>query len=144
MEGSAGQGRSRDDGQSIPLREHIEALFSAQERLFSADLKALENKMMASFAATDKALEVQAIEYERRLSDLNHEQARLAADRERFLSKEVYDGFYKDFGTWRDAANSFMSANGGRDKGVNLAWTVGLALLGAIGAIVGLYLALRT
>jgi len=66
---------------------------------------------------TDKALQLQRIEYERRLDLLNHEQARLAADRERFLPRELYDANNRDQRQWRDSVNTWIAANQGKSTG---------------------------
>ena len=44
-------------------------------------------------AARDKALQNQAVEYERRLEILNHENARVAAATDRAVSMEKFEGF---------------------------------------------------
>jgi uncharacterized membrane protein YukC len=64
----------------IPQREYFEKL-----------LIEIEHKIDLRFDSLDKALSLQAREYERRLEILNNEQSRLAAERLHFLPREVYE-----------------------------------------------------
>lgn len=106
-----------DSGKLISLREYIDIQF--EER--------------------DKALTLQAIEVHRRLEMLNGEQARLASDRERFLTKEVYDEFRREFDKWREQINNSIAVNSGRERGISLVWVVLLAIIG-LGLSIALYL----
>lgn len=90
------------------------------------------------FAARDKALSLQAIEIHRRLDALNGEQTRIALDRERFLTREIYDEYHRDIEKWRETINSYTAVSSGRDRGISLVWVVLLALVG-VGLSVALY-----
>jgi hypothetical protein len=71
----------------VELREYLEKTIQAGEARLAAQL-----------VAAEKALSIQAIEYERRLSALNHahEQAR---DKERdFIQRETYDIYVRTTG----------------------------------------------
>ena len=146
----------------VTLREHLGALIAAEAALtrarFEAGDKALvlqaqavEAKLgtevaviQARFAAMDKALVLQAEAVAIHLGKLNGEQGRLAADRERFLPRESHDLFRDDFRKWQDTVNAQLAVNAGRDRGVGIAWSVGLAgltlLLGVVGVIITLLL----
>lgn len=103
--------------------------------LYDLKIEALRDMVALKITEGDKALRLQAEEYERRLSALNNEQARLAADRERFLPREVFDSFLKDTDIWRNTVNRFMAATSGRDSGIGVAWTAGIAAIGLLGGV---------
>lgn len=50
---------------------------------------------------TDLALKKQALEYERRLDDLNHAHARSLEDRAAYVQREIYEQTQKDFQNWK-------------------------------------------
>ena len=52
--------------------------------------RVLEAVMRAEFAARDKAMELQAVEYERRLEKLNGEHQTLSSMRDLYLSRDIY------------------------------------------------------
>jgi tetrahydromethanopterin S-methyltransferase subunit G len=102
-------------------------------------LAVLEAHMKQKMDAAEKALQLQAREYDRRLDALNHEQTRLAVDRERYLPREIYEShlkeidtkiwtFKKDLDDFKSTVNNYISATIGRDRGIGLSWGV---LLGA-------------
>jgi len=102
----------------VPLREYIEQIVSEKERR-------LELRMDAS----DRALALQADEYERRLGDLNHEQARLASDRERYLTKEKFED-------WQRTVDASIAKSEGKSLGLSLAWAVFISAAGLLGGFV--------
>lgn len=118
------------------------ALLSAQQS-FGDKLIALEAATKAQFAAGEKALDLATEGIQTHLTSLNGEQARLAADRERFISRESYDVAQKEFGIWRDQVNAALSIGAGRDRGIGLSWGVIVGLIGAIVAVISIVLALR-
>jgi hypothetical protein len=87
--------------------------------------KALKIKEESDKTALELARQINDLH----LANLNGEQARLLADRERFISRESYDISQKDFAVWRDQVNAALSLGTGRDRGVALSWAV---LVGAI------------
>lgn len=117
--------------EAIPLREYVETLLTHESTATNARLDAM-----------DKALILRTAEIERHLAALNGEQSRLAADRERFLPREIHDTFLSDFRKWQDVVNAQMASTTGRDRGVSIAWSIGVALvgffLGAAGIVAGL------
>ena len=83
-----------EQGNRVSLREYLEHKICA-----------LDKRIDERLCSRDNALALQAKEYERRLGDLNHEQARLLADRERFLPRETYEAHRKDLDDWRGVVN---------------------------------------
>ncbi len=113
------------------LRQRLlEEARTGLERLMDARFKTLDSKLQAHIDATDRALAIAGREVERRLESLNGEQARLLADRERFLSRETYEQAQKDFATWRDTVNTALATGTGRGQGVGQFWGVLVIVIG--------------
>jgi hypothetical protein len=64
--------------------------------LIEQKICSLDKRIDDRFIALDKALKLQAEKDQRHFEDLNHEQARLLADRERYLPRETYAADRKD------------------------------------------------
>jgi len=116
------------------------------------------------FASAEKALTLQAGEYERRLHDLNGESARIRAAADRSVSRELYDKSEDDIRQWRTKTDLSLSrlltrsefdtyktstdralqVKEGETKGISSVGQIGLNMLSAIGMAVGLYFALHT
>lgn len=86
------------------------------------------------------AKELQAREYERRLSELNHAHDEAMENWRTSLPREVFEAFQSEFRTWRDGVNTTMTAGammpsaiGGLDKRLEAAEN---ALQQAQGALV--------
>ncbi len=79
-------------------------------------IEALDKRIDERLCAQSKALSLQAREYERRLEQLNHEQARLAADRERFMPREIADQRQKDYEDWRASIDKTLATGAGASK----------------------------
>lgn len=62
----------------------------------------------------EKAIQHQAVEYERRLTDLNHAHSRAREDLATYTPREVYDKFLQGFEEWRRSVDAVISA--GRAK----------------------------
>jgi hypothetical protein len=58
----------------------------------------------------DRALEVQAREYERRLNTLNHENERILAAAALSVSTEKFDGFIRQLNDWQTTIEQFRVA----------------------------------
>lgn len=115
----------------LSLREYLEVRLAEMDRRYEQRFAAQERALSNALAASDKALAVAAREYERRLEALNGEQARLAADRERFVSQDAYD-------TWRDGVNAALSVGAGKERGIAAVWAVGVVVAALILTVVGL------
>lgn len=64
-------------------------------------------------AAQDKALTLQAIEYQRRLDALNHANERAIENWNRTLPRELFDAFVREGDKWRDDVNLKLASCGG-------------------------------
>lgn len=102
------------------------------------DLKVIEERINAlreliemRFTLFDKALELQAEEYARRLSDLNGEAGRLREERALFLPREVYQTFVEETRKWREITTTTLASMGGQERGVDKTWTTVIALVSA-------------
>lgn len=108
----------------VPLRTHLAALRVADEK-FAAErdrrysevaaerAKALQIKDEADKTALSLARQINDLH----LANLNGEQARLLADRERYLSREVFDQEQKTFASWRDVVNGALAIGTGKGLG---------------------------
>jgi hypothetical protein len=108
----------------VPLRTHLTALRVADEK-FAAErdrrysevaderAKALQIKDEADKTALSLARQINDLH----LTNLNGEQARLLADRERYLSREVFDQEQKTFSSWRDVVNGALALGTGKGLG---------------------------
>lgn len=112
------------------------------ERLIEVKLAAADSKNDARFTAGDKALALATMDTKTHLEALNGEQSRLAKDRDRFISRDYYDGVQKEFSQWRDQVNASLSIGKGRDKGIGLSWGVVIGLIGAVVSIASILLVL--
>ena len=121
-----------DNGHSLdPVS--IEHRLTMLETLREADV----GMVRANEAAAQRALVIQGKEYERRLEALNGERRRENKHMTLFLPRETYDSWLSRYeqklledSKWRDAVNSALAIAAGKGQGVNLAWGVGLALVG--------------
>ena len=100
--------------------------------LIDERFKALRELMDAHFESLEKALGLQAHEYERRLAELNGEQSRLREERGRFLPRELYDTFISDTNKWRDNVNTFMAGSRGQTRGFDKAWAIVVAVVSSL------------
>jgi predicted transcriptional regulator len=71
----------------MPDREHIKAQFEICKTLFYKDVKRLEER----FIFMDKALELHDKVMEHRLKSLNELREEVTRDRNKFVTKEVFD-----------------------------------------------------
>lgn len=93
--------------------------------------------------AYNRALLLQAEEYERRLSELNHEARRMAERDRLFIPRETFEVFEADLRNWRYTVNQALATVSGRDKGLALAWSFGLGGVALLAGLSGLYAALK-
>jgi len=134
---------------TVPLREYLAALREADLR-FDAER---DRRLTEVAQERERAIQIKqeadrtALELARQINDLhlaalNGEQARLLADRERFLSREVFDQEQKTFSAWRDTVNSNLSLGTGRATGISATWGVLVAGIATVAAVVGIVLAI--
>jgi hypothetical protein len=98
----------------ISLREHFEILMAR-------DREALE-----------KALELQAREYERRLDDLNHEAERLTNMQNNYVHQEVYEQYKESVNLELRKLREYRSVQEGRAQ----AFTVVTGIVAVFGSVV--------
>lgn len=86
-----------------------------------------------------EAKELQAVEYERRLAELNHAHQTAMDNWRMSLPREVFEAFHAEFRTWRDAVNTHMTASAtmpsalaGLDKRLESAETTLQQAMGAL------------
>ena len=72
-------------------------------KVLSAEIKHLRELMEERFKSISKALELQAIETERRLVILNHENARVLKQQEQSVNKEAFD-------VWKYTVDKYMAS----------------------------------
>jgi hypothetical protein len=136
------------------LKELFENKIAALEAKHDAAVE-LQNVTAAQIA---KALEKQAIENERRLSDLNHEAARINAANAANVSREVYDGYrdtndewkrrieamvsasvpQSEFRSYKDSTSTALTLQAGKREGVGMSASTILSVVLGIGALVGI------
>ena len=115
----------------LTLRELLEV---------KTEISVLEAKITEQIKAMDRALQIQAKEYERRLEHLNGEQERLSEERQAFLPRERFETYLKEQDTLYNHVNKgyedrfstimqFINEQRGKNQGINLSWTVLLAVV---------------
>ncbi len=90
----------------ITLREFFEAKLNAIEAMREKDIKAFYDYVKSS----SEALKLQAREYERRLENLNGEQARIAKTQETYISREIWERFIDEDRQWKSRTELGMVA----------------------------------
>jgi oligoendopeptidase F len=88
---------------------------SEREHALTVRIAVLEEKVNA--AQREKILQAQ--EYERRLSELNHAHEKQVKDQSTYVSDDRFNGFMGQFSTLRDTVNTYMSGAEGRSLGTN-------------------------
>lgn len=112
----------------VTLREYLEHKVCA-----------LDVRIDERFVSRDKSLALQAGEYQRRLEALNHEQARLAADRERFMPREVSEARHNQAAERISLLSARLDKLEGGKASLSNAWTVLVAILMAALAAIGFF-----
>lgn len=87
----------------VSQREFFEAKLKAQRELFDSKLDGLERRFDETINAIEKAKEIQAIEYKRRLEELNHEKERLVQQKSDTVSREIWDRFQAEYNLWKQS-----------------------------------------
>jgi hypothetical protein len=105
---------------------------------------ALDRVIAVQREGDQKALELQAKEYERRLADLNNENQRITSVLDQSIPREVFEAYKsseqtakelarRELQAWKDSVNGETSANAARVK----TWTLAI---GGLVTFVGLLL----
>lgn len=119
------------DPDVVRLRDYFERLLHEQERRYELRLDQM-----------DKALTLQAKEYERRLNSLNHEAARILAAAEKSVSLEKFEGFERRYLDYVSATSRALNLKQGSDRGVSTAWAAVVSGFAIVGVVVSVVLAL--
>lgn len=120
---------------SVSLREYLEMIVLMNDRRYSEVAIEREKALRIKDESDKTALRLARQINDLHLANLNGEQARLLADRERFISRESYEIAQKDFGAWRDNVNAALSLGSGQTRGTDR--ILGY-LIGGIGLLFGL------
>ena len=102
-------------------------------------IEALDKHVDLRFCALEKARALQAQEYERRLTELNHAHERALKVSMLTTPRELFDIHVSEDTKKHDEVNRYIAANTGRDKGISLVWAVVIAVVG-IAMSVAIYL----
>jgi hypothetical protein len=109
------------EGDNIPLRVYLEERFNRLE-------KDIEKQFTMRDVQSEKALMLQAKEYERRLESLNHEADQLKSMQRTYVSQEVYDEKMKNMDSELRLLRSFKDNMEGRMIGYSaIAFILALA-----------------
>ena len=94
----------------------------------------------------DRALQLQAAEYRRRLDELNHAHAQRVARDADYVLREKFDTFEKQERLWRDQVNETLAALQGRTTAVRSSkddtrslWAILIAVASVVAAFVALF-----
>lgn len=93
------------------------------------DVAILEERLFQQKEANEKALILQAKEYEKHLSELNGEAGRLKDMQSTYIPREVYE---RDKAEWIDKLEKltkWQDVMSGRIIGFGLAWTILIAII---------------
>jgi hypothetical protein len=136
------------------LKEHFEQQLKALESKCKADTDLLTSRANNAAEALDK----QAREYERRLSDLNGEAGRIKEANARNVSREVYEGDKKsddewkrrmeglvsdtvgqsEFRSYKDSTSTALTLQAGSREGMKVTGQTVLAVILGLAAIAGI------
>ena len=101
------------------------------------EIVALKESIHVEFAYRDKALQMQATEYERRLEILNHENQRILDAGALAVSNEKFDGFVKSFEQWKRSVDQDLSTAQGTAFGRSSLRAKTIANISIVLAVVG-------
>jgi len=119
----------------VSEREYFERVLNEIEKRFDDRLAGQALRFEERFTAQALALQLQAGANDIRVAALNVEQARLSADRERFLPRELWDTKLGEIEKWREGVNAQTVAISSRRGGVNSVWAIGAIAISALTAI---------
>jgi len=111
--------------------------------MLTVKLDALDRLINERFKLSDEALRLQAVEYGRRLEILNHEQARLQLDRERYLPREVYEAQLKAIDTRIATMHDQLISYTARERGIIITVNAIIVLISLGVGTVGILLTSR-
>jgi hypothetical protein len=92
----------------------------------------------------DERLKIQALEYERRLETLNHENERIMEILKQSVPREVFDKVVEGINSRIQINTDYMNATKGKGTGMNSLWVVGIAAVLVLCSIVTVIMAVLT
>lgn len=112
----------------VTLRDHIERVIDERDKRYATERTAI-----------DMALKLQALEMERRLTDLNHAHANAREALGTYVAKSVYERDQAAFQELKDEFNTWKAGKEGTFKGVSLLFSLGSAAALMISVSTALY-----
>jgi len=110
--------RRTDD---VSLRDHLEAAIQAQSTEMVAAIETVEKSLgeirsilTQRLDLLDRAREVEAAEYARRLEKLNHSYERAEIVLQTYLPRDMFEQSQREFRTWRETITTDLAATRGR------------------------------
>ncbi len=144
----------------VPLKEHLEKLLIKSNSRHTLALRHLKELVLERFRAIEKARKLQADEYERRLTVLNHAHEQAVEVQHTYVTQEKYEDYVKQTKSALEIAlqrtdekisaldtsinkdilllKERVDKNEGRSMGMNAWWTYLMGGVGAIGIIFGI------
>jgi hypothetical protein len=104
----------RDHGHSLPVIQTLHRELEQLRALFDTKLTALHVEITTVIHAEGKALEKQALEYERRLHELNNAHRQATERYALFLPREMFEAAMKEMDTWRRGVDVDRATNSGQ------------------------------
>lgn len=120
----------------VPMLEFIERIIAEnnkrRDELRAADQAIVQERM----ASADKALQLQAKEYERRMELLNNEAQRLERAAALTVSRDTWDGFQKEYAALEKRVATELADRSGRGKALPLVISVMGAVIAAAAFVI--------
>jgi hypothetical protein len=88
--------------------------------------------------ALRREISVQAIEYQRRLMELNHAHQKQVADQQTFVSSERYEGWQGEMNSWRGTVSNTLAILEGKSGGVTTTRGIIMQILPMVIAILSI------
>lgn len=113
-------------------------------------IDALDKQMKAVLEGRDKALQLQAAEYERRLTDLNHAHQEALRVQHTYVTQDKYESRAKSDDDARkaetarineilDQHKTRLDKSEGRGSGLNQGWILFLGVIGLVATVLSIY-----
>lgn len=117
---------------SPSLREFLEQQLDYERKILDQRIELFEKTQRVRDTARDRELQLQAIEYERRLTALNHAAERAVAEAGRVVSRIEWDEFKKTYDETKIANAKELQGIASRAATWTAAIAIGFAILNII------------
>jgi hypothetical protein len=114
------------------LREYLEQRLDYERTLVALRFEQLEKRLERETALREDQLRLQAKEYERRLTALNHAHEAAVAESARVLPREIHAAFIKEYDAFKADTTKQLTAINTR----SITWTAAIGLGFAILTVV--------